>query len=1493
MPKGIKKTLKILRISVSVIIIILAILPILLQSSKIQRVVSNAVVNELSGILHSKVSVGNINYKLFNAIAIKDLYVEDLQKDTLLFTKEATAHFSFWKFFAGKILFESVDFNGFYGNLKVDTAGVSNLDFVIKAFSKKQNNDSSKVEYQIERFRLKNSTFCYTNEKMYKPLPQNVFNGNRLKFTNLNVDLSLHELKKDTLSAEIISLSARESSGLVIQDFSTQIFASNKGVSIPALKLTLPASHINLENITLEYDSLSDLKKFTQKVKWHAPIVNSEVSLSDLKAFVPDLKNVHDVAKLSGLITGRISSLKVQKLEVKYGKSAFFSADVDVSGLPNLDEAFIYGQINDLYFRKSDVQDFISKMSQKAFVLPKELDQLGLIRYKGNITGFLSNLVAYGNLSTNLGSVSTDILLQLENKFKDLKYNGTLKSRNFMLGRLLNNKALGKVSFDFNTKGSKLVNKALQGDIVAKVPLIEFNEYSYRDIQFGGKYDGNGFDGKVDVQDDNIHAHFNGIIDLTQKLPVFNFDLKLLNTNLNALHLIKAYPGATLSFNAKTNLVGNSLDNINGSLVFDSLVFDNKTKNKILNVDKIRLVSRIVKNSSYIGVESDVINGAFSGDFKYSTIGETANLIVQKYLPSLSAINKKVTSGRQPNHIDVDLRIENTNDISDVLELPYRLSEAGTIKGFVDERTNKIDFRGTFPTILFNKTQINNLNLFCENQNSKLSLTTRAQVQEKVGVMNLFLLVSAAKDSLKTQLGWQNNQKITNAGEVFTATKFRNESGKIAANMSILPTQIIIADSVWNIHAGNVNFKADSSINVHNFLFDNKKQYIKVDGVVSKKHTDSLMVSMNDLDLEFILKLLRLKPITIGGFVSGKATLFNLLEQPVFEAKLNVKKVSLNEKPIGDAELLSTWDRKNKQMIASGIFTKNGKDTLVVANGVFVPQNDSLDFLFKAHDLPVDFLTPYLESVVQDIKGYGSGTVRMYGPSKTVGFAGDVFVNKAQASVRMLRTTYFFNDTVHLTRKSIEFKNIKVYDQERNQGTLSGILHHNGTFREMTYNVNIEGKNILALNTKSDDNDYFFGKAYADGKVHIYGDEKVANIDVDGVSRPNTKCYINMGGASSASDNSFIRFVAKEKTPKEVTATKASTHSGINVKVNLQLEANTDAEMELLIDPKGGDVITGRGNGNLRVEFDTYSDIKLYGTYTINNGYYLFTLQNLIRKEFKVDQGSTIAWTGDPFNAQVNIRALYPLTASLRDLLDESELTSISRTSVPVNCVLKLTDNLMKPTINFGIELPNSEERVRQIVRNIVNTDEMMNRQILYLLVFNKFYRPDNINTTSTANNLGANEALSFAVATASAQVNNWLTQMIKTNSLSFGFDYQQYDLNSSDFQAQILYQPNNRWLVNGNIGYRNDISSTNTNRFISDVDIEYLLTEGGKIRLKGYSHTVDRYRLTNTGTTSQGFGFIYKEDFATVNDLFKYYWHLLVGKPKNETKNDSAEIKK
>lgn len=378
-----------------------------------------------------------------------------------------------------------------------------------------------------------------------------------------------------------------------------------------------------------------------------------------------------------------------------------------------------------------------------------------------------------------------------------------------------------------------------------------------------------------------------------------------------------------------------------------------------------------------------------------------------------------------------------------------------------------------------------------------------------------------------------------------------------------------------------------------------------------------------------------------------------------------------------------------------------------------------------------------------------------------------------------------------------------------------------------------------------------------------------------------------MGGASKASDNSFINFVNKKiNTRNDVTPPKAAS-SNFNVKVNLQIDVTPNAEMELIVDPKGGDIITGRGSGNLRVEFDSFSAVKLFGTYNINNGYYLFTLQNVIRKEFKIDAGSTIAWTGDPFNAQVNIRALYPLTASLNDL-DVTLLSQGTRSTVPVNCVLKLTDNLMKPTINFDIDLPQSDEGVKQRVRNIINTDEMMNRQIIYLLVFNKFFTPDRASNS----NLFNNEGLSLLVSTASAQINSLFTRVTKSNNVTLGVDYQQRDLVTSDVKAQILYQPNNRLIVNGNFGYRIDNIGSSTNKFINDVDIEYLLTESGRFRFKIYNHTIDRYLLQHTETRQgQGLGFMYKEDFANVDDLFSYYWRLLTGSGKKKT-NEKAPTK-
>lgn len=1462
---------------------------ILLKNNGIQNRIADEVVSQLSQKLNTKVSIGKVDYQYFNRFRFDSLYVEDQHRDTLLFVDKAYADFNLWKFFKGKFVFNDIELEHLMGNMVIDTAGVSNFDFIIKAFSNPDKpKTKSNIEFNFKNIKLSDSRFKFTN-LMHAPAKDLArFDVNRMNFSDINLNIKVDYLKSDSLLAGIRSLSMKERSGLQITNLETTIHGWKTGFHFPHLDLSLPNSKLTLDSVHMTYDSIANLKDVLNKVKWTAEIKPSKISLSDFSAFVPNFSKMKDPATIKGKLSGRINNFRIKNMELTYGNSLTLKTDVDLNGFPNIDETFIYAKIKDFHINKADAQDFISQLSNRPVILPKELSRLGIVKYSGNITGFFSNMVAYGNITTDLGSLNTDILIKLENKLKDLSYNGTIRTDNFQLGRLLATNTLGKVAFKLNTIGGKLHKKSFQGTVKADVSEIYLNKYNYKEIALDGKYDGNGFDGKVNINDANLKAKFDGMVDLTKKLPVLNFELLLEHADIHALNLTNQYVGSNLSFHGSTNMVGNSLDNLNGYLLLDSIRFDNGGKS--LAINQLLFESQVEKNTSRFTITSDLINGYFAGDFKYSTIPQTISALLRNYIPALSGVNisgnkKKVNVAS--NYMDIDLTMSDTRQISEVLNLPFTLDGITTVKGYVDDINKRIELNAQTPFLSFGKRKIQDIVLNLNNLDKKLNLLATGNYNMNNSPLNFNLKAAAANDSLYTQFGWQNNDSIVNAGEFQATTRFEKTNNLTSAFISILPTQLILKDSVWDVLASKIDISPDKTISIHNFKIKNKAQFINLDGVISKDEEKSLAVDMNDLDIDFIMSLLNFKPISVKGYATGHADVFGVLKQPVFETDLFVKHTVLNNAFIGDAYLHSAWDRDKNELLASGTFI-NGKDTVAKADGVYIPKNDSLDFNFEGKNLNLAFLQRYLGAIVQDVNGLGTGNVRMYGRSKTIGFEGNIFAKDARVTVGYLKTTYSFTDTVYMTRKSIALKNIKIYDEEKNQGTLNGIVTHDGIFRNLAYDLKVNARNMLAINTQATDNDYFYGKAYATGTVHIYGNERVSNIDVNARSQPKTKIYISAGSASTANDNTFITFVNHNDTANvKKTSTSPPVASSVNLKMKFLLDVTPDAEIQLILDPKAGDMITGNGSGNLRYEYDDAdaNNMKLYGNYTIDEGYYLFTLQNLIRKEFKIDQGSSINWSGDLFNAQVDIRALYSVTASLRDLMSESNLSSNMRTSVPVNCVLMLKDNLMQPTIKFDIDLPSSDEQLKLQVKNLINTDEMMNRQMMYLLLFGKFYNPEYVGTTNLVTT--GNTGWSFLSTTLSGQLNNWLSQVV--TNLSVGVNYRTTGTGSAlsqEYETEINYQPNNRLIVNGNFGYRDD--NLAKNKIIGDVDVEYILTPNGKLRLKAYNHTVDKYTL-RSAPFIQGVGLMYKENFNTWNELVQHYWNILIRK-KNEQKSDTTK---
>lgn len=1473
--KNIKKTHNILIIIIASIVILFAAIPILLNNSKIQNYFAQIVTKELSQFLQTEVRVGKVEYILFNTLSIDELYVEDRASNELLRIGVAKARFNFWKFFQSQVIVEGITLDQMRARIDVDSVGKTNFDFIIKAFKKPKNNNNTQVEYVVKRLEIKNSSLVLNNHKAkLAGENKNNIDFNHLSFRNLNIDLSLNMLNNDSLNLELHHMDFVEQSGFELSSFSTAIVASKTSAKINSIQIELPKSKFNLANIELNYDSIGNFKNLVNNVNWKVPDVNFEIYPEDFKVLHAGLARLKDPLFVNGKLNGRISNIRFQQLQLRYGEHLKLLADVDFSGLPKIDDVFIFAEIHELSAEKGVVQDIVSSFSKRPFVLPGELNKLGKLNYKGNITGFLSNLVVFGNLSTKLGSVTTDILLKFENMLKDLSYKGSIRSNNFQLGHFLNNPQFGQVSFRFSTNGTKKSDTAFKGKMEALVNAFTFNNYAYKDIKLDGNYDGNGFDGVVEIEDENLNAHFSGIIDLTQRLPVFDFDLNLKNFHPHKLNLITNYPNMFVSMRMHTNMVGGSLDNINGIVNIDSIQLHNGDKQ--VNVDNVRLTSRMVENQTNFNIISDYVNGDFSGAFRYSNIGNTINQIVLNYLPSLVATSHKPNFLK--NDVNVNLQIQNTAEITELLDLGLLIKGISTINGNINELTNTVKLNIQVPKITYKRQVIDNLNIELNNDNKMLNLTTRGLIEDKSGQTSLYILASAAKDSINTQMGWQNAMTITNAGELQTTTRLKREGDKMSARLKILPTQIIISDTIWDIRAANVNLNSDKTIDINGFKFENNQQYVHIDGRLSKLKSDAVDVRLNEVNLEYVMKLVKLKGISFGGYVSGKANFFSVLKQPIFLANLKVRNVAINQKHIGNAEVASTWNQEKEHLNLMALFTNDKNDTIATALGAYVPKKDSIDISYDTKRLSIEFLTPYFESVVQNTRGYGSGKVRMFGPMKTIKFEGDVLLSDAQLSLDMLQTTYYFTDSVHLTPRTIEFRDVKIFDAERNQANVNGKMLHNGMFQNMTYDVNVRGRNILAMNTVAKDNDYFYGKVYANGTVSIFGNQNEANIVVNATSQPRSKAYIMMAGSSTASDNSFIQFVDKNADADKPKPPVAK--STFNTKVDMQIDVTPDAEIELIVDPQGGDAITGKGYGSMRVQFDTYSDLKLFGNVEIESGYYLFTLQTILRRQFRIQQGSSISFTGDPYNGQMNIRAIYPLNVSLIDLLE----ADVNRSTVPVNAILKLNGNLMKPKIAFDIELPTSDDVIKQRVRDFINTEEMMNRQITSLLLINRFYSPTQSNPLN-ANSIG----LSFVATTVSTHFNNLIQSALGSNNFSLGFDWQKTNELTDQFNTQLMFQPNKRIVINSNVGYRNDVITTEHGNLNLDFDGQYLLTESGNLSIKAYQRTIDRAQL-RTAKYTRGIGITYKENFSSVAEMLNYYWRIISFWNKNENKENEKK---
>ena len=533
----------------------------------------------------------------------------------------------------------------------------------------------------------------------------------------------------------------------------------------------------------------------------------------------------------------------------------------------------------------------------------------------------------------------------------------------------------------------------------------------------------------------------------------------------------------------------------------------------------------------------------------------------------------------------------------------------------------------------------------------------------------------------------------------------------------------------------------------------------------------------------------------------------------------------------------------------------------------------------------------YMQAFASEISGLGSGTAHIYGTFSDIDLEGDIYVENMRLKLNFTNTYYSTSDSIKITPGKITLEDVTLSDPYGNTARLDGTVYHT-YFREPTFDFNISNvREMLVYNESATTNADWYGKIFVNGGATIKGEPGVVKIDVEATTTAGSTFSFVLSELEIADDYTFLTF--RDKDAPKVEEIQLDERMGaverlralLNKKVDeqfsdyiieLRVNITPEAEIILVMDPVAGDRIRSHGQGNMRMVYTSAdNDLRMFGDYTLERGTYNFTLQDIIIKDFIINSGSQIAFTGDPLTAQLNIEAIYSLNANLSDL-DESFLQDkeLNRTNVPVHAVLKVRGDIQQPEISFDLAFPTLTSDTYRKVRSIVSTEEMMNQQIIYLLALNRFYTPEYMSTSTKGN-----ELFSVASSTISSQLSNILGHL--SDKVSVAPNFRSDQGNFSDMEVDVALSSrllNNRLLLNGNFGYRDNMM--NSNQFIGDFQIEYLLNRSGSIRLKAYNVYNDQNYYLRTAETTQGVGVMFKKDF---DNIFSFLQPLKSKKEKSK----------
>lgn len=1442
------------RIALSLLLLMI-LLWVLIQLPPVQTKIIRFIGERFEAKTGYRLDAGQVDLRFPVAFVFRDLAITDSQGDSLLVLNKLVLNaletdLNKLRFSAYKLELDRPDFQ--LRILQGDS--LSNLDRLIQNFQSSSSKGPVDFGIDLTDLRIRNGAFSFHNDNK-TPLPKGV-DFNHLDLSGIHVHLQEVTMINEDVDAHINDLRFASASGLVLKELNGEFLMRSDSLALENYKLVTGGSLLS-GNLLFTFDRWAAFNKFNTDVQMKGDLQGSIVDFNDLAQFTSELDHIGRSVRFDGRFRGAVSDLKVRDFIIGLDEYTSISGKLDMIGLPDFSSTFIDLNVSHMETRKSELDRIPLPPFDEKIVLqtPDNFASLGNLEFSGKFTGFPNDFVAFGTLKTAIGSIATD--LKLQEQEDDYTYSGSLNTQSFDLGKFYNSPDLGMLTSRLRLQGKGLTRDRLSAEINGSVDAITLRGYTYRDMTTNGTFRQDFFEGDLTLHDDNIDLDFSGLIDFTGEKPRFDFSTSIAHLDLIQLNLLDMKNYTSLSGDFRIEAEGIDLNEIQGKIQGSNMRFC--TASAEYPIDRLELT---MEQNEVIGkrfvLDSEIASGRLEGKFDFTGLGSGVQQILADIIPQYEAPSAH-NRGKEDFFLELD--IHHFELVSQVFLPELDIAPKARFTLLMDDRSG--DFKTTFTSdrISFQNYQLDSLVLDISHPDQSLyaNLTsTRADFGGGLVFPYLGIDNYTEKDTIYTNLIWGEESSLVR-GEA-AAMSFLRGSKQLTTRLNVL--NLTVNGEQWTLQE-MAEFHLDSTrMEMDSFFLARGAEHLRIDGAVSEDPSESLLVEMQGVKLSMFDAFLEGVGITQRGILTGNLELRDLYDRSLISSDLLALDYHINNYRVGDICVESTWDAIQKRMLLAGELERDKLKQLKFS-GFYYPENEvqQLDILCSVDDLPLELVNAFVDEGVSDIAGLMDGRIEITGKISKPQFEGEVIMKEAQAHVEYLNTTYYLNDKASIDPDMFAF-NFPIRDEEDNEAYLVGtVLHENFSNWNFDIFLDMDRGPFLCLNTSTEENSLYFGKAYATGYTNISGTADDIRIDVNAKVERGTSIALPLSDSEEVTFEDFVSFIDRSKENMEDEKVDLS-----GISMNFELDITPDAQFRIIFDEVVGDEMKGRGSGHIRMEIDQLNNFNMYGNVTIEQGRYLFTLKNLINKEFEVNPGGSISWFGDPLVADIDIEAVYRVNTSLYELFPGESDQYKQR--VPVNLQMNLDGKLLNPGIEFEIKLPNSDELTKARVASVINTTQDINQQAFSLLVLRRFISPPDIAKTNT--NIGLAENSTELIT---SQLSNWLSQI--SDDFDIGVNYSPGDQISNEELAVALSTQlfNDRLLISGSFGVsqtQQQAANDNPNNLIGDIRVEYKIHPKGKIRLIVYneSNEFDLARSRQNSYT-QGMGVIFQEEFNSLYELF------------------------